>query len=1359
VPLHSQEALPEIIPIRTVPLVAENDPTQFAYRNLVIDGKGRLWLKTAGVAEQSYGMQVLQFDGYNRWTIDVAKEKWKDIRGGHLENFTDNNCLYGYLNDPKQRLSTLYTFDIANKNIQYTPMPEGLVGTIERYDSSRFWVLEKTRDAFKIHQWDGTTLDHFTSISNASHFSQEHGFLKASDTDLIYQDSILWILDDNLPIISYDLTDHSIKRYTREFFPVGEAPLNEKINYDNDDLEIRGAQVFVVHNAIGNQFYVMDKQEGEVFMPLGLVAENTRAHSVWKDEQDNLLFLVECLNAQKDKMGAYLLDASNQLFDYSPMIKGMPRIRSVLSKDFKQQLYLGTASGAYFVQAGSQNAITTYRGMKGGLRYIRQIGNDAFLLRSQRSWLQIIQDNRLFNIPEGHCLANKDDFEGGIMLLSDPTGKVWLKSKYALSRYEPAADGSCIHYTFEDAVRKAIFLTEHQLALIDQNTNQLSIYDLRDKSYTKLSAFSNLSKNGVWHDLLSAPGHILWLTTNDGLYRVDWAADEVQHFGGTADFVDNRIIAIHDDQKGQLWLGTVNSGIQIFDKARGKVVKVIDESDGLSNDIVVGILEDDQGYIWAATYNGLNLIQPTGEVVAIFQEEDGLTHNEFNRYAHCKAADGRLLFGTVDGLNVIDPIKAKEDLQSSGATKIYVSRLSYFDSDKDEIVHQRNYEAGERKLKLPADKRFISIRVGASNYGQNTKNRYAYRLKGIEADWTYMGNEHFIRLPNLPSGKYDLEIIAVDHNGNKAFNTIRIPIHAQEFFYKQAWFYMLMAFPFLVFGLLWVARLRKEKVILEKEVDKRTAQIRKDKELIEQQASELQQLDQMKSRFFANISHDFRTPLTLITGPAEVMKNDEALPQKANFKQGLKSILQNGKKLLNLVDEMLDLAKLESNEVKLHEEPLDLFRFCKSAYSSFQAAAERQQIEYELNYQPDQDYAITTDPRRLERILNNLLSNAFKFTEAKGKVSLAVYLKDETVCFEVKDTGRGIPPEDLPHVFDRFFQSKQAALVMTTGSGIGLSLSQELAHLLGGSITVVSTVGKGSTFTLLLPVVRAEQPSNAAAVSDLLIPDTVSYLKEAPTTANEEQFRILVVEDNLEVQSFLSSLLSDTYQVVTANDGQEALNYLQKQPEKESKKIDLVLSDVNMPVMDGYELLSILKKDEQLRQLPVIMLTAKTKERSKFKALRLGVDDYLTKPFSPTELLLRIQNRLDNYQKRLAFQQAFLQVKPIFEEAPAADQVWLQELEAHALKALDQKIDLNVSYLAGKMALSNSQLGRRVKLLTGLSIGKYISEIKLQKARHLLEQKAFSTVAEVGYACGFNSASYFSKIFMQAFGKSPTAYL
>ena len=1358
--LQSQDTHPEITPAYIAPLHGENAPTQYAYRNLVIDQTGRLWLKTIGVAEQIYALQVFQFDGYNHWFVDVARENWKDvnIRAGYLEDFNTNGLLYGYLNDPFQQ-STLYTFEVETNNIQYTPMPEGMVGSMEEYEPGKFWVLEKTKNTFNIHHWDGKELCFYFSIPNHSHYREPKGFLKHADTDFRYVDSTLWILDADFPLIAFEIASKTVKRYDGSNFPdFVEKPvtLNENRNA-HKEFEIRGDSLYLVHNLVGKQFYIMERKgQDQLFFPLNIVPENARAHSIWKDKQNNLLFLYEYIKPDRYKMGATLLDSYNNLYDYSPMVESIPRIRSVSANNFKRQAYFGTNTGAYVVQARSKKAITTYEELV-SLRHIRQIGTDEFLVRTQRDWLRIIKNGAIFNIPENSCLSDPSDFQGNITLLTDPQGKVWLKGISRMTRYNPRTDGNCISYTFDTKIKSAAFLSDKKLALIEEETNQLVIYDLQAQKSESISGLAPLK--GVPHYMHVTSDNVLWIATNKGLYMVNWLTGQTRYYGDTPGFEDSRILVIHDDQRGRLWLGTVNRGIHVFDIEEEKIVMKIDVTDGLSNNLVVGILEDDDGAIWASTYNGLNLIQSSGESITIFKEEDGLTHNEFNRYSYFKTADGSLFFGTLEGLNVIDPKKVKQALQSSETTKIYISQLSYFDAAEDRVVQIRNYQSGKNSLKLPADKRFLSVRVGASNYGMNTKNRYAYRLKGIDQEWAYMGTEHFIRLPNLPAGKYVLEIIGIDHNGNKSENAIRIPIQAKEFFYKQAWFYILLSMPFLVFALLWILRLNKEKEILEKEVDKRTLQIRKDKELIEQQAMELKQLDQMKSRFFANISHDFRTPLTLITGPAELIQQDVAVPQIPRIRQSLQSILQNGKKLLNLVDEMLDLARIESHQIKLHEQDIALYPLCKSIYTAYQAAAQRKQIYYELNYQLDPDMSLITDPKRLEKILSNLLGNAFKFTTQGETISFNVFSEQAMICFQIKDTGRGIPPEDLPHIFDRYFQSKQEALSISTGSGIGLSLSLELAKLMGGEIVVDSTFGQGSIFTLSLPLKETKPANQPKAITDSIPSDIAAYPQQRKSGGDGPSSTVLVVEDNLEVQDFIKSILSVRYQVITQNNGSEALHFLKKQKQDQELPVDLIVSDINMPKMNGYELLGALKKDHRLQQVPIIILTARTKEKSKLKALRMGVDDYLTKPFSPTELLVRIDNLISNYKKRIAYQKEHYQVAPQFEEATSADQIWLEELEKTMLDALDKKMDLTIPYIANAISISQRQLSRKIKLLTGLTIGKYIQEVKLQKARHLLENQIIKSVAEASYLSGFKSPSHFTKVYQKYYGKNPSVHL
>ena len=1220
-------------------------------------------------------------------------------------------------------------------------------------------MLGKTKSAYLIYHWTNEGLQLTASIPNETHYNKQRSrFYQSLNIEFLYDENTLWIFDKTLPVIAFHLPTKSARKYNVVSFPnYIERALPDPDQFEvNFKMAIRGGQVFVVQSLVGDQFYTMNwGKEGQKFSALPILPPGARAHSVWKDKHNNLLFIFNKDDKRSGNFGAYLIDADNQMYDYSAMLEDMAKINHVSGDDFRDQAYVGTAKGAYLVQAFRKNTIDTYGDTK-GLRHIGQLRKEEFYVNQQSYGIRQFKNGAFTDVPNNNCVGNDLVLRGNKQLLTDTKGMLWVKDRYNLIRFLPEESGECVQDSFGFILKYATFIDEHKVALIRSDWNQLVIYDLQLRKSVPISD-GPINFQGIVHYVYFGPPNTLWVATSKGLYKVDVSNGHVKRFGDSDDFEDKRILAIHEDQKGRLWLGTVNQGIHIFDVQKEVVIQVVNEGDGLSNNVVVGMLQDEEGVIWAATYNGITLLKENGEIITVLSKKDGLSDNEFNRYAYYKADDGRLLFAGLEGLSIIDPQKVKQVLAAAEPPKIYVSRLSYFDSEKDRVVHLRNYLPREKKLVIPADKRFLSVSVGGSRYGLNSQKRYAYQLEGLDKDWTYIGNEHIIRLPNLPAGKYTLAIVAIDQYGNLSSNSIRIPIHAKEFFYKQSWFYILLALPFLIFALIWIRRLSKEKDILEKEVNKRTIQIRKDKELIEQQANELKQLDRMKSRFFANISHDFRTPLTLITGPAELVDQDDSIPKVPKLKSSLHSILQNGKKLLNLVDEIMDLTKLESNQIKLYEEKLGLKPWCDSIYSSYQAAAKQKRIEFLLDYALDNNYAFLTDPRRLEKILNNLLSNAFKFTTENGAINFNVRLKQQKIYFIVEDSGRGIPPDDLPHVFDRYFQSKQENLTKTTGSGIGLSLSMELAKLMGGDIEVDSEFGKGSIFTLILPAEEGSISTKVITTPDYILEPTSSDTPQELPPFQEPNSKILIVEDNLEVQAFLKTLLQEEYQVITKNDGQEAWDFLREH--KDSLPIELVLSDINMPNMDGYELLKAIKKEEKLQQLPVIMLTAKIKEKSKLKALRMGVDDYLTKPFSPTELRLRIRNLLANYHQRISYQKEIKKSSIQFDTPAPADQSWLAELEKHTQEAINKKINLTVSNLAHAMAISERQLARKIKLHTGMTIGKYIQEVKLQKARHLFENRVYNTVSEVCYEVGFNSTSHFAKVFSEYFGKKPSAYL
>lgn len=513
-----------------------------------------------------------------------------------------------------------------------------------------------------------------------------------------------------------------------------------------------------------------------------------------------------------------------------------------------------------------------------------------------------------------------------------------------------------------------------------------------------------------------------------------------------------------------------------------------------------------------------------------------------------------------------------------------------------------------------------------------------------------------------------------------------------------------------------------------------TTQLEEQKRLIEQQRDQLEELDELKSNFFANISHELRTPLTLILGPiTDVVKTrSEDLPK--DVRQRLHLAFRNGNKLQDLVNEILDLGKLETGELKVETQTVDLHRFVQRVFFTFESLAILKSITLDFNYQLEHSQNYWVDTNKLDMILSNLISNALKFTSNQGTVSLDVSEQENQVAFVLTDTGTGIHPDDLDRIFDRYYQSghqKQGA-----GTGIGLSFAQQLALLMGGTLKATSEYGKGSVFTLLLPL----EPSHdevAATEVDEEKPSAISIIPENIGSDTS----LLIVEDNPEMQEYLETTLSNQFHVVMANHGKEAIAQL------ETKRFDLILSDLMMPEMDGMELLESVKSNNDWKNIPFVILTAKATDTDRMKALNVGLDDYLLKPFNTDELIVRISNLITNHRGRSND-----------EPEENEDQQWLQKVQELTQSRLTDR-DFSVASLADELHMVERQVYRKMKKLTGLTPNKFIQEMRLRQARNYLESGTYKTVKEVAASVGFDTYQYFSKIYTQRFGKKPVDYL
>ncbi len=865
--------------------------------------------------------------------------------------------------------------------------------------------------------------------------------------------------------------------------------------------------------------------------------------------------------------------------------------------------------------------------------------------------------------------------------------------------------------------------------------------------------------------------NLLWMTTSTGLYRYQLNNDNWKHYHHlqegdqylpAVDFYDMRTAS-----SGGYWLSSKKGLIHWTPQAKPAYRHYTIE-DGLATNWVLAAYEDEWQNLWLPTNQGLIQFNPQNLDSRVWLIEDGLSHREFEPQAHFQDEDGTLFLGTTNGFTRFNP----RDIQqgNNAANNDIALVVLDFEQVSGEANHLENLTSellAEQKIIMRPEHRFSRIRLGLSNFNNAENNRFAYRIEGYQEQWQE-GNNNTIQLGRLPYGSYNLHIKGRLPNGQYSTQELQLPILVLRPFYWQTWFWLLLStLTLLSLGAIYRWRLRLyrlRQIELERVVDQRTVQIRKDNDTIERQASELRQLDGLKSRFFANVSHELRTPLSLILGPIDSMLKSRKLDPR-NFALG-KLVQNNTRELLRLVNEILDLSKLESGKLEVVEQPTLLFPFLQRLVGAFESLGQDKNIQLEFRYCADEYLQVQIDRRKFEKVVNNFLSNAFKYSESGALIKVALYDRANHLRLEVSDTGRGIHQDDLPQVFERFYQSRQIGMPVEGGSGIGLAICREFAQLMDGKVGVNSEWGKGSTFFFELPK-KEVMGVSSTETSELNweeeeeraepnLSELLGGVEEMPTRQ-----RILVVEDNPSLRSYIELLLTDDYEIITAGNGEEALKVLETQG-----NISLILSDIMMPVMDGYQLLEKVKADDRWRHLPFLMLTARADLADRLKALRIGVDDYLLKPFEEVELQARLANLLRNSWARIGQGQVMettVMADGVEEAAEepllsAYDLEWLEELEALVLKGLTQ-FHFNVEQMAVGMNVSRQTLNRKIKKVCGLTAIHYLQEARLNRALRMLEEREVDSVKVAALEVGFKDIRYFSRQFTKKFGKKPSDYL
>ncbi len=1075
----------------------------------------------------------------------------------------------------------------------------------------------------------------------------------------------------------------------------------------------------------------------------------------------------------KDRNGKYWIGTRGGLYVYDK-IKGVtasyyhderePKSlvnNSILciTHDAKGDVWIGTRSGINFLIEERQN-IHGYKSMPGDDRYLNSSEIFAF-------WIDPKNQSEVWIGTES----------GGINILDRKTGRF----KYLLpQKGNPnSLSRNCIKAILDDGKdRLWIGTFLGGIDVLDRKTGKYEHYknDPNDPN--------SLSENRVWA-LLRDSNNDIWVGTTNGLdkfnpktksfvhyknlvnnQQVNWLAEDSDHclwIGANELIVYNTVnqkISRYDettrylleDSKKRFWIATLNKGIALYSRENGPI-KYYSEKSGLANNQALAILEDNDHFLWISTTNGLSKFDPEKERFHNFSLINGFQNNQFNYGAAFREPNGELLFGGISGFNIFDPAKIKS---GDYFAPIILTDFKIFNksvrigNQKSDVLTKSITETD--KVELKYDQNSITIDFTSLDYANSLGIKYSYYLEGFEKDWNEPSVNRSATYTNIDPGEYTFRIkaVSIDRQESNLGPTLKIIVGTP--YYATLWFRSLAIL--LILGLVYLLI----SFLLNKQKMKNDLVFERIK------AKKLHELDMMKLRFYTNISHEIRTPLTLILGPLEKMRKKTIT--EGEFQGHVEVMHRNATQLHQLINQLLDFRKLETGNLKLVLSSGDLVSYLSGIVDSFGKFAEEKEIELKFN---SLKKAIVTnfDTDKLAKIMNNLLSNALKFSGKGGKVSVnlsLVFDPDENgssvdpsekkiIEITVKDSGIGIAESNLEKIFTRFFRVDEGGA--QTGTGIGLALTKELVKLHHGKIFVKSKEGKGSKFTVQLPYEDLSQlnnPESGLGSSDSLL--------EQPNIGTEDQLSeqiiegqkiMLLVDDNADVRYFVKSHFVHAYHVLEAANGVEGWGVALKTIP------DIVICDVLMPEMDGFEFCRKIRKDERTSHIPILLLTALGSREHEIEGLNCGADDYITKPFDLVILETKVENILSVRQslKKKYTGEMLLQPRNVLLNSP--DERFLQK----AIDIVEKNIadpDLDIERFATEIGVSRMQLYRKLNALTEMTVKEFVRNIRLKRAAQLLVQKKMN-VSEVAYAVGFRDLSHFRKCFRQEFGMSSSEYI
>lgn len=1001
----------------------------------------------------------------------------------------------------------------------------------------------------------------------------------------------------------------------------------------------------------------------------------------------------------------------------------------------------------------------------------------------------------------------------------DDQGNTWILTyKGTVDRYDKT--GKFKHYRFKDRSGNVEIINPLAYALLEDKQNffwagtlsrglfrlnrQIEAFELFDERLKDLFVLSEDHSGFIWGGNLSQ------------LIQIDPIHKKHRYFP-----IGKPVRSIHEDGSGNFWVGTEGGGLVLFDKKHAKIIARYTTDEGLCSNSVLNILEDNDGNLWMSTFNGISKFSIKSKSFTNYYQNDGLQSNQFNYNAALKLHSGELIFGGIKGFTVFNPARVVAEKSSP---YIYYTAIKVNNApiEQEQSFISKSKGNDIEAIRVPFDKAVLSVEFAALEYSAPDKIQYAYYLERWDRDWNYTGNVRTASYTYLSEGSYTLRVKSTNAGGVWGAKELTLKIIVLPPWYRSWWAYLL--YTALIGGLVYaylkyrtkqtrlkyeirIANLNAENERAEKqrswaewekerfEREKREAELALEKAEKERGLAELavekaehekeraererEQAEREKERilneqerernekkitFFTNVSHEFRTPLTLIINPLkDLLKKKDGIQNKPDGELGI--VYRNARRLLSLVDQLLLFRKAESGLDKIKPAKLNVYNIAQEVYLCFTQQAKSKHITYIFRC-VNQDMEVYADREKLEIILFNLLSNAIKYTPPNGMISFTIDELPETIVVQVQDSGSGIPNDIGDKLFDKFYRAERTITESKPGFGIGLFLVKHFTEQHKGVISYKSEEGRGATFTLTLRKGAAHFGDDTIVAERDPAPVFLDELKdelafEESTTAGEEIFptadmvtekqTILIVDDDEQIRRYLVQIFKEKYIIQQAENGDKglkaALKYLP----------DLLISDVHMLGMNGIELCQAVKESDSLSHIPVILLTASTSDELKLKGVEGGADDYITKPFDNDLLLARVANLLksrNNLQKyfynEITLTKSNQRISP---EYKAFIEKCIASVESH----LDDD-GFGVKTLQTEMGMSHSNLFRKIKSVSGQSINVFIRFIRLRKAAELFINTHYN-VNEVAFTVGINDNKYFREQFNKLFGMNPSDYI